>query len=76
MAVFITRAKSPSVKTVTGRVKNRSTGRKKVLRTPRTIATMSAVVKFDTRTPGVTYPVTKTAIVLKKRCKIVTMFLL
>lgn len=59
---FITRRKSPKVTKVIGNVRKIRTGLTKALITPSTTATMTAVRKSFSLTPGSKYPVIKTAI--------------
>lgn len=60
-AAFITKVKSQKVKILIGNVKIISIGLTKVFRTPSTTATIIAVTKLSTFTPGKIYEVAKTA---------------
>lgn len=64
---FITKVKSQKVRILIGKVKIINIGLTKVFRTPRTTATIIAVTKFSTLTPGKIYEVAKTAKLFRRR---------
>jgi hypothetical protein len=53
MMAFTTSRKSPSVSMVAGSVKNTRIGFTKILSRPNTSATITAVYRLSTRTPGI-----------------------
>jgi S-ribosylhomocysteine lyase LuxS involved in autoinducer biosynthesis len=70
IAAFINNKNNPSVKIVTGSVRRTKTGFIKILSNPKTIATISDVIKLSIYTPFIKREISITNIAVRKILKI------